>query len=130
MIASAGSGYEQPYREESGSSDDVLLSRRQAAASAGVHYNSIRAWEKAGLLRAERHQVGRRQEVRIHLEDLERLLRTRSEQMGHSSSRGRAATRPTAEEQDGGTRPLRERIAALEGENRLLRELLERYLKS
>jgi excisionase family DNA binding protein len=105
-------------------SPDVLLSRREAAELAGVHYNSIRAWEKGGELKSERHTIGRREEVRIRKRDLEAFLNLHdSKRRGTSPPRvqGTSSSNPTTKpdfEELSGTR---ERIVALEAENRVLR---------
>jgi len=82
-------------------STDVWLSRTQAAQRAGVHRNSIIAWEDKGLLRTRRVPGPTGERVVIRAEDLERALASRPEQV---------------------TKP--ERIAALEAENAYLRERL------
>jgi hypothetical protein len=118
--------YRDQYKVSRGTQ---LLSRREAADLAGVHYNSIRGWEKSGALKTERTKVGGREEVRINRGDLEELLdrkgrrpRPSSELATERSAQRRGDPTPAA------LTSARERIVALEAENRVLREVLERYL--
>lgn len=59
--------------------DPVMLNRREAAERAGVHYNTIRLWESQRLLHPKRINVGRRQEVRIDADELDRVAAERAE---------------------------------------------------
>lgn len=55
-----------------------LLTRDEAARRAGVHYNTIRLWERTGRLQPQRVRVGFRWEIRITAADLERAMEERS----------------------------------------------------
>lgn len=87
------------------------LSRREAAAYAGVHYNTIRQWEDRELLHPVRVMVGRVEEVRIPLDELEKLVRDRPEPQ-----------KPATTEQE-----LRIENAALRAEVQGLREQVQTY---
>lgn len=84
------------------------VTRRQAATIAGVHYNTVRLWERHGRIHPRRAPNG---EMMIDVRELEEIMRDRG----------------TTQPDD------RSRIAALEAENKLLREQLavvsERYEK-
>lgn len=58
---------------------EKLLSRREAAEYANVHYNTIRQWEDRGLLHPRRMLFGRVEEVRIPLSELRELVEKRPE---------------------------------------------------
>lgn len=77
------------------------VTRREAAAIAGVHYNTVRLWERTGRIRPRRATNG---DVLIDARELEEVMRERG----------------------AGIPDDRSRIAALEAENRLLREQLAR----
>ncbi len=81
-----------------------LVPRREAARLAGVHYNTIRLWERQGYLETSRGDGG---DIMVSLEQLEDVIRRRKEGAG-------AIDAP--------------RIAALEAENRLLREERDRLV--
>lgn len=103
--------------------DSGYISRRQAAAEAGVHYNSIRAWERAGVLSSFKTKVGQREEVRIRVDDLNEVLARRG------GAGINARTRPKRpEELNDELEDARRRIARLEGENAALRNVIERYM--
>lgn len=51
------------------------MSRREAAQRAGVHANTLAAWERKGLIKARRVRVKGREETRIPAAELERVLR-------------------------------------------------------
>lgn len=59
--------------------DDELLTRREAAERAGVHYNTIRLWEGQRRLTPVRIKVGRREEIRIRAGQLEKVAAERAE---------------------------------------------------
>lgn len=62
--------------------DDDLIGRRDAAELAGVHYNTIRLWENAGLLEPSKVTVGRRTEVRYRRDELEAVAEAQRDKRG------------------------------------------------
>jgi predicted site-specific integrase-resolvase len=69
-----------------------LLQVRAAALKLGVHENTLRSWEKAGLLPAVRLPSGVR---RFRVEDIDRMREEMYEAVG-SQDRALAAAAPTA----------------------------------
>lgn len=59
-----------------------LIGRRDAAERAQVHYNTIRLWEGAGLLDPLRERVGRREEVRYRVDQLDEVAAAQREKRG------------------------------------------------
>src|SRR5581483_2754012 len=53
-----------------------LLSRREAAELAGVHTNTVIAWERNGLIEVRRVRVKGKQETRIDRSEIERMIGT------------------------------------------------------
>lgn len=108
------------------------LSRREAAAYAGVHYNTIRLWEQRGRLEPERVTVNGVEEVRIPIAQLEELMQERDE-----VTTARSRPRPTftspenarlwaaLEKLEVENSKLSTRCQLLEQENSTLRERLE-----
>lgn len=76
--------------------EEILLSRREAARVAGVHYNTVRLWEQSGRLTPHRQENG---DVLISRSELDEVIEARKEETGD------------------GDNP---RVAALETEVRLL----------
>jgi DNA-binding transcriptional MerR regulator len=95
------------------------MSRREAAAVAGVHYNTVRGWERDGRLRTKRVLGSTGPEVHVSVDDLETITAERP-------------SRPTAEfTQDEAVREvqrLREANAQLQGEVNALRSVLSDVL--
>ena len=58
-----------PARPPTGQPENVL-SRREAARRAGVHYNTIKSWEKSGRLPSTR--IGKR--IWIKVADLDKAV--------------------------------------------------------
>lgn len=83
--------------------DEEWITRAEAAARAGVHRNTIVAWEREGRLRTKRASGPTGEQVMVHVADLDRVIAGRPE-------------RPVSS--DG-------RVAALEAEIAALRERLE-----
>src|SRR5437764_6819857 len=54
--------------------DPELLSRREAAELAGVHTNTVLAWERNGLIQVKRVRVKGKQETRIPRGEIERMV--------------------------------------------------------
>lgn len=110
MSAVWTTGWRSPRREvaEMPVQAPQEVTRRQAATIAGVHYNTVRLWERHGRIHPRRAPNG---EMMIDVRELEEIMRDRG----------------TTQPDD------RSRIAALEAENKLLREQLavvsERYEK-
>lgn len=78
-----------------------LITRREAAEIAGVHINTVRLWEQSGRVSAQKAPNG---VVLIPRDEIERIAAER-----HDSAMGD-----------------RERVAALEADNRRLQEELDR----
>jgi hypothetical protein len=70
-----------PERADAASddADRPAVSRREAAVLIGVHYNTIRKWERSGRIRSERRDADRtaRSVIRIPVTEVERLRRER-----------------------------------------------------
>ena len=94
------------------------LTRKQAAARLGVHYNTLRLWEKRGRLHPERVKVGDREEVRLDPRELDQIAR----QSNIAAPLTLSAERLWKMYQDAlkEAQQARERVAALEAELRLL----------
>jgi hypothetical protein len=58
---------------------DRFVTRRQAATEAGVHYNSIRSWTKAGLVRCQRARHGGVEMELVHLGDVLKVAAERKQ---------------------------------------------------
>lgn len=95
----------------SGKRQEPTLTRQEAARRAGVHVNSIRLWEKKGLLNPIRSGSPGLEEVRILEAELDEVMSSRSPRGPRAGSR---------------VIQLERRVAALEAENALLREEIER----
>lgn len=61
---------------------EQLIGRRDAAERAGVHYNTIRLWEGSGLLEPVRVQIGRREEVRYRVGQLDEVAAAQRDKRG------------------------------------------------
>lgn len=88
------------------------LSRREAAALAGVHYNTVRGWERDGKLRTKTFPGPSGPEVHVAREDLDQLI----------------AERPPREPRTSADEELaryREEVARLQGEIAVLRERID-----
>lgn len=59
--------------------EQQTLSRREAATYCGVHYNTIRQWERQGRITPRRVMAGGVEEVRIPLDQLTTILEERGE---------------------------------------------------
>lgn len=104
-------------------SEDRYVSRRQAAALARVHYNTVRQWERQGRLRTRKFFGPTGEEVHVLARDLETLLRSRPEPApGSSSDRTSSVTQEEF-------RRCRETVARLEGEVAALRDMLREVLQ-
>src|SRR5437762_3518231 len=64
-----------------------LLSRREAADLAGVHTNTVLAWERNGLIKVARVRVRGKQETRIPRAELERVLREQGKSVRRRADR-------------------------------------------
>jgi len=62
----------------------TMMTRREAAKYAGVHYNTVRLWEKQGRITPERVMVGGVEEVRISVEQLTAIIDERGTGSGTS----------------------------------------------
>lgn len=82
--------------------EERLVSRREAARIAGVHYNTIRLWERTGRLTPHKQGGG---DVYISVSELEGVVSERVDQAGDSDEA---------------------RVAALTAENKMLRDDLNR----
>ena len=71
------------------------LTRKQAAARAGVHINTVRLWERSGRVRTERVKVGSRTEVRISAEEIAQVISEREAEAA-AQAEGKAARGSTA----------------------------------
>src|SRR5438270_11394273 len=56
------------------SANPDLLSRGEAARLAGVHANTVLAWERNGLIEVQRVRVKGKQETRIARSEIERMV--------------------------------------------------------
>lgn len=93
---------------------DGYVSRDEAAKLAGVHFNTIRLWEKTGRLTPRRVQRGSRTYVRVSLKELNEIVEDR----GDKASQLPGGTHDQVTE-------LRERVARLEAEKDSLTTRLE-----
>jgi len=92
-----------------------LLSRREVAHLARVHPNTVKnVWERNGWLTRVEIKVGRQMEVRYRRDEVEALIAER-----------RSQHEPAYDPEFGNAT----RLAALEAENTLLREELDRLRK-
>ena len=98
------------------------LSRQEAAKRAGVHYNTIRKWAEEGLLETKKIPGQGPYEVQIEVGSLDRVIASRhtARQLPDSDTRERLAALESE------NRELRTRLAQSETERR---ELLERVLR-
>ena len=60
--------------------EETTLTRREAARYVGVHYNTIRLWERQGRITPERVMAGGVEEVRIPIDQLTEIMTSRGEQ--------------------------------------------------
>jgi hypothetical protein len=110
----------------------ATLSRREAAERLGIHYNSMRKWEKqyAELLQPTKVVIDNVEQVRIPVEGVERLLAAKEPAMPRRNPRSNQfANNPTARELAHDLELMRKReqdlrvhCAELEAENKGLRE--------
>jgi DNA-binding transcriptional MerR regulator len=100
---------------------DGYITRREAAARAGVHENSIRNWEEKGLLKTQRQPRGSEYIVLVEIASLDKILQERHESRTHLSDNERVIVLETE------NRELRNRLEAIDEERKqLLQELLKR----
>lgn len=95
------------------------LSRREAAARAGVHYNTVRGWERDGRLRTKRVPGLTGPQVQVSVDDLDAITADRLP---------RLPSQLTHEEALHEVDRLREANAELQGEVNALRRVLSDVL--
>jgi transposase len=95
------------------------LTRREAAARAGVHYNTVRGWERDGRLRTKRVPGLTGPQVQVSLDDLDAITAERPL---------RPPAHLTHEEALHEVDRLREANAELQGEVNALRRVLSDVL--
>lgn len=64
--------------------EEEELSRNEFARRAGVHYNTVRLWEKTGKIRVRRVTSNNQEEIRIPVSELTRILAER--ERGHEAA--------------------------------------------
>ncbi|HEX9775996.1 MAG TPA: hypothetical protein VGB83_10515 [Actinomycetota bacterium] len=89
------------------------VTREQAAAKAGVHYNTVRQWEQAGNIRT-RKQVGSRT-LLLSLADLDRVLAQRSGLAGLAAASSDASVAVVERKVDALIAGLEQLVASLRG---------------
>ena len=102
---------------------DGYITRREAAARAGVHENSIRNWEERGILKTREVPRGTQHIVLIEAESLDAHIRERQAAQTSMSDSDRLAM------VEAENRELRNRLEACETERRQLLEELLRELR-
>lgn len=110
---------------------DDTLSRRESAEYAGVHYNTIRLWERSGKIHPTRVIVHGVPEVRISIAELEQVRGDRPETQKRprppALEKNPEAMRvwSALEKLEDEAQKLRSKTARLEAENAHLLERLE-----
>ena len=108
--------------------EERYVTREEAATLAGVHWNTIRLWERTGRVHPKREMRGAKERVLIPLSELQAIIDTRGAKYAPAPNHDQIASlRESIARLEAELGSSKERLAELRAERgALLERLLER----